>query len=136
MLTINNLKGRLSRKNYLWTLGMIFVVWLTLTIVGLEIPHEMSSLTIVVLSTILACVLLLFASTQRLKDVNKKYFWSILLFVPLIQILFLFYLTISKGDVNTNSFGEKDLRVLPAYTRYITAGFLLLYLIWLVIGAL
>ena len=45
-------------------------------------------------------------SARRLHDVNKSAWWLLMHFLPLFGTLYLLYLSLKKGDVGPNRFGE------------------------------
>ncbi|MFW6026632.1 MAG: DUF805 domain-containing protein, partial [Candidatus Woesearchaeota archaeon] len=56
---------------------------------------------------VLTCLLVMISLiSRRLHDINKSSLWSVLFFLPLINILFLFFLFFYPGTKEENNYGE------------------------------
>jgi uncharacterized membrane protein YhaH (DUF805 family) len=49
---------------------------------------------------------------KRLHDLNKSGWWALLFFVPFVNVVFLFYLFLAKGQAKDNQYGQA-LPILP-----------------------
>ncbi len=56
-------------------------------------------------------VILTFAFVQRLHDLNRFGWWTLLTYVPGINILFFLYLVLGPGTVGPNRFGDEPTEV-------------------------
>lgn len=67
----------------------------------------------------LALVLLLFFSvtSQRLHDIGHSGLWSIIWFVPLLHLVFLFYLLLRRGDIGPNKYGHNPDKNVKSATK-------------------
>lgn len=95
--------GRLNRRNYALGVLMLFIV-------GVSANTFLKENNLFLINTLLVLVSLLFVvslDVRRLHDVKKSGWWTILGFVPLVNIIFLFYLLKQPGDEKENIYGSK-----------------------------
>lgn len=53
--------------------------------------------------------LILSLHTRRLHDLGKSAHWLFLLLIPFVNVVFLIYLLVGKGESNPNKYGEESL---------------------------
>ncbi len=95
------LNGRSTRADYfgLNLVGLFFAYfgWLYSNMIGIEIM--MTLVTIIMFLPALA------VGVRRLQDCNRKGYWVLWSFIPVVGWLILFYLCIQKGTKGTNQHG-------------------------------
>lgn len=96
-------EGRLNRKPYILRSLAIFGVFMLLCIVS-DASDE--SLGILLIIYELATVML---TIRRFHDLGKDGWWSILIFIPTLNLLVLIYLMGARGTAGTNQYGEDPL---------------------------
>ena len=87
--------GRMRRKNYFIQVLVLSIVMNLALLVKAQYP-------IVILCDIVAVVL----TVRRLHDIGRRGFVAVLCFVPIVNELFMLYLTFKRGDVGANLYGE------------------------------
>jgi len=136
--SILSAKGRLSRRDFALTIGTILggaalaafaVLFLILPIVFLFVSAFFRDTTtafwILLIWGILLALCALYAvlplisipaAVRRLHDLNGSGFWVILVFVPLVNIVFFLWLLIKKGTEGDNDYGADPLAAsVPAH---------------------
>lgn len=108
-------KGRLNRKSYIYrsiflslVLGIIQLI-LELATAAIEALELLFAVMILVLC-IFGFVASIMMLARRLHDLDKSGWWMLLLFVPLVNILFYIYILFFKGTEGPNQYGEDPLQ--------------------------
>ena len=116
-------KGRFNRLSYLGWYGFLSISWTVLFILIITISASLSVNNVQIHEPILsafsgiggfALIALWFAGfyfqivflIRRLHDLNKTGWLSLLLLVPLIQLLFTFYVLLAPGTPYRNDYGD------------------------------
>jgi uncharacterized membrane protein YhaH (DUF805 family) len=117
--------GRMSRKNFIW--AQVLLIFVVLTPLVLVLNGDFSFNNIMQKSDQLLAMLLFMAplsllfqficSFRRLHDIGQNGLWALLLFsslvfIPLLDMIFLIYISYKKGDENINQYGIPDTRTL------------------------
>lgn len=92
--------GRSSRSEYWWWMlaGILFqIICIVIAILG-DVGVAAIFPTLLVLPTTTMIV-------RRLHDLEKSGWWFLIVFIPLIGILYLIYLFIQEGDMTENFYG-------------------------------
>jgi uncharacterized membrane protein YhaH (DUF805 family) len=92
--------GRSSRSEYWWWMlaGILFqIICIVIAILG-DVGVAAIFPTLLVLPTTTMIV-------RRLHDLEKSGWWFLIVFIPLIGILYLIYLFIQEGDMSENFYG-------------------------------
>lgn len=107
--------GRLNRKSYIYrsiflslVLGIIQLI-LELATAAIEALELLFAVMILVLC-IFGFVASIMMLARRLHDLDKSGWWMLLLFVPLVNILFYIYILFFKGTEGPNQYGEDPLQ--------------------------
>jgi len=99
-------KGRASRSEYFWTWlmlgGFVFASW-TLDTQILLTGLGFGPGTIV--SVVVVSIPALSVTVRRLHDIGRSGSWTILKFVPVVNILMLLYLSVTDGEDESNEYG-------------------------------
>jgi uncharacterized membrane protein YhaH (DUF805 family) len=85
---------------------------------------------IYILITVISLIIFILFVIRRLHDVNKTGWMALLMILPLINLFFLIYLLVAKGDTGSNRFA--GFRPTPTWERilgYIGIGFFIIGLI-------
>lgn len=108
-------KGRLNRKSYIYR-----SIFLSLVLSVIQAVLTFASNTIGALELLFAVLLLVLGIfgvvasimmlARRLHDLDKSGWWMLLLFVPLVNILFYIYILFFKGTEGPNQYGENPLQ--------------------------
>lgn len=108
-------KGRLNRKSYIYrslflslVLGIIqgILELATVAIEALELLFAVMILVLCIFGFVAGIMML----ARRLHDLDKSGWWMLLLFVPLVNILFYIYILFFKGTEGPNQYGEDPLQ--------------------------
>lgn len=108
-------KGRLNRKSYIYrsiflsfALGIIQLILelATAAIEALELLFAVMILALCIFGFVAGIMML----ARRLHDLDKSGWWMLLLFVPLVNILFYIYILFFKGTEGPNQYGEDPLQ--------------------------
>ena len=102
--------GRLNRKPYIFRSLALCVVQLILNLVAFVSESSVFALVSIVcmIAIVVASIKLMI---RRLHDLDKTGWFSILTFVPFVNIIFGIYLWVVKGTDGGNRFGPDPLRV-------------------------
>lgn len=107
--------GRLNRKSYIYrsiflslVLGIIqgILELATVAIEALELLFAVLLLALCIFGFVAGIMML----ARRLHDLDKSGWWMLLLFVPLVNILFYIYILFFKGTEGPNQYGEDPLQ--------------------------
>lgn len=107
--------GRLNRKSYIYrsiflslVLGIIqgILELATVAIEALELLFAVLLLALCIFGFVASIMML----ARRLHDLDKSGWWMLLLFVPLVNILFYIYILFFKGTEGPNQYGEDPLQ--------------------------
>lgn len=107
--------GRLNRKSYIYrsiflsfALGIIQLILelATAAIEALELLFAVMILALCIFGFVASIMML----ARRLHDLDKSGWWMLLLFVPLVNILFYIYILFFKGTEGPNQYGEDPLQ--------------------------
>ncbi len=114
--------GRLGRKN--WFLGVLvtqivfvvaigvvfmllsFLTNLTMAGIGETVIRWLGGLTMLLFG-IVGTVFILSLNIRRLHDLGKSAWWLLFFFVPFLNLVFLIYLLVWKGQEGANQYGDK-----------------------------
>ena len=108
-------EGRLNRKSYIYrsfflsfVLGIIqgILELATAAIEALELLFAVLLLVLCIFGFVAGIMML----ARRLHDLDKSGWWMLLLFVPLVNILFYIYILFFKGTEGPNQYGEDPLQ--------------------------
>ena len=108
-------KGRLNRKSYICrsiflslVLGIIQLILelATAAIEALELLFAVMILALCIFGFVAGIMML----ARSLHDLDKSGWWMLLLFVPLVNILFYIYILFFKGTEGPNQYGEDPLQ--------------------------
>lgn len=136
-------KGRFGRLSFLaWYMVVTIISYIIMFAVGgaalfmEQDPNVMMEFfssaggMIYIFFTIASLIIIIIFIIRRLHDVNKSGWMALLMILPLINIFFLIYLLIAKGDTGANRFA--GFRPTPTWERilgYIGIGLFILSLI-------
>ncbi len=100
--------GRISRSTYLLaSITLQFVVVLLYYIISLFIPEDSELLWIIgILMVVIFIIPQINIVIKRFHDLDKSGWYSLLAFVPLINIVFGWILILKEGTNGTNRFGD------------------------------
>jgi uncharacterized membrane protein YhaH (DUF805 family) len=99
-----NFKGRASRSNYF--LFAIFNFLFALAAIIIDSILGISLLyPIYVLGTIVPSIAIL---VRRLHDINKSGWWYFIALIPLVGVVWLFVLLLTKGTDGVNNYGAEN----------------------------
>ena len=133
-------QGRLNRLSYIANWGLLHILYgLSLILLNLsfdtlqpqalDIEQNVSSFAVVELSSFVLTALYLYSIfiliIRRLHDLNKSGWMSLLLFIPLINLVVLVWLIFAQGCSRTNRFGHP--RASTNVERFLLIGLLLLF---------
>ena len=92
--------GRSSRSEYWWWMlaGILFQIICTVIAILGDVGVAAIFPTLLVLPTTTMIV-------RRLHDLEKSGWWLLIVFIPLIGILYLIYLFTQEGDMTENFYG-------------------------------
>lgn len=93
-------QGRMNNVNF----GIIFVVGVVLNYIYLQT----SSIAFKTSALMLLFIFGIGVWIRRLHDINKSGWWVILLFTPIVNLLFGLYLCYKKGDEGVNVYGQPE----------------------------
>lgn len=108
-------EGRLNRKSYIYrsfflsfVLGIIqgILELATAAIEALELLFAVLLLVLCIFGFVAGIMML----ARRLHDLDKSGWWMLLLFVPLVNILFYIYILFFKGTEGPNQYGDDPLQ--------------------------
>lgn len=139
-------KGRFARLSYIaWYMVITIISYIVMFAVGgafmmtatdpnqiMEFFSSAGGILYIVVSIAVTIIFVIF-SIRRLHDLNKTGWLMLLILIPLINIIFMLYLLIAKGDEGTNRFG--GYRPTPTWERilgYIGIGVFVLALVGIV----
>lgn len=117
--------GRLSYLAWLFISSIIFMVIAGVlfaifgSMIDPQIPENISILAIII-AVILYIAFIYFSiifMIRRLHDRNHSGWLSLLLFVPVLNIVFALYLVFAKGDAGSNNFGAP--RITPGWEKIV-----------------
>lgn len=108
----SDFSGRASRSEFWW-----FFLFQTLVSFALMMVAE--KLTII--ATLALLVPYLASAVRRLHDTGRSGWWLLLSFVPLINLVF-FYFLVSSGDEGQNEYGADPLEVSPLIIKPLDKG--------------
>lgn len=99
-------KGRLNRKPYIIRYGILIIIMILnkLLAQGLGGPNVGHGLVFNIV-VVLIGVSIFMIDIKRLHDLGKSGYWVLLMFVPLVNIIFLIYLLLAKGEPTENKYG-------------------------------
>lgn len=132
-------KGRLDRKGFLFLLLFNIIIGTAFVVGSIALSNKVSELInssiinilLVLMVTVVYIGVLLFSLSlyvRRFHDIGKSGWWSLLLLIPILNILLLFYLLVKSSTKAENrygkqfSFGSKDLGLI---SMFIVLGLLL-----------
>ncbi len=99
-------KGRIDRKEYLIRVVLSFIIIVLIQVFSIVNNGEFFK-GLAIVSFYIILVIYLYSSTiKRLHDVDLSGWYSLLLIVPFINIVFILYLIIRKGNGLVNKFGK------------------------------
>lgn len=109
-LKIFSAKGRIGRLRFLgWSMGFSIlarIVLVALVGAGFAIGGQVLTMTLVFIGVIgMYAVITLFA-IQRLHDLDKSGWLSLLILIPLVNVVFLLYIVFAPGSKETNQYGN------------------------------
>jgi len=131
-ISIYSHRGRIGRVRYFTHSFFVLIFFLILPILREELSGH--SQIIDFIAAIFGLVIFfgfifpvaLFITTQRIHDFNRSGWWSLLIFVPYINVLFLISLFIIPGSHGSNKFGLQP----PPNSKIGIVAFVLL-LLWI-----
>ena len=105
--------GRLGRLRYFtYSLGIIFLLYVAMALgIGISslLPEGANAIVMGIVVTI-GVIAMIYMSVvlmiQRLHDTNKSGWLSLVMLIPLVSVLFSFYLWFMPGSDEKNSFGH------------------------------
>ena len=133
-----NHRDRFSRETFVIT----FVALLLFTLISSLLLYELCSLFLPVILVNLIALVYGFYMTyatfvlciKRLHDLNMTGWISLLLLVPILNILFLAYLCLSEGDPESNSYGDSLNYEGPSFLLYLCYAVLCFQVVLLSVG--
>jgi len=101
-------KGRITRRFFFFG-GFLNLTIMALISVDIDFLYSsielQSIITFFWLLFFILAIIALSLVVRRLHDINKSGWYFVLLFIPLINFLFLLYLLFAQGDKKTNDYG-------------------------------
>ncbi len=103
--------GKLNRlgflRNQLISFVLVWILAFNIVLLDLDLENEESMSTTIYailffVMLIVAGLISIFAFIQRLHDLNKSGWWTLLAYIPIINIIFILYLLFVKGLVTSN----------------------------------
>ncbi len=110
--TFNSLfspEGRLSRSDYILRLFLsllFFVVVSYNTYEGIQETNSSFLIFLFVAAGLFSAAVILFQTIKRLHDLDLSAWFLLLLFIPYLGLLFLFFILIAKGTNGVNAYGD------------------------------
>lgn len=103
-------KGRLNRKAYIIRYAILIIIVfinrvLVDTLGGVNEGHSLLFNLIV----LLVGISIFMIDIRRIHDLGKSGYWVLLMLVPLLNIAFLIYLFVAKGNDTENEYGPNPL---------------------------
>lgn len=113
-------KGRFNRLTYLaWTALITIFILVLLMILVIFMPNTLNaamnhpnSIVIKIMGMVFNFISLIFymiCSVKRLHDFNKSGWLSLIILIPLINLIFMLYLACHHGDTEPNKYGEPQI---------------------------
>lgn len=133
--------GRFGRLSYLaWTLLSSLLLYLILFVVAFIFgngfnPESFANLSLP-LMTLFGIVYLIFIyffvvfMIRRLHDRNHSGWLGLMILIPVLNIIFAFYLLFAKGNPDTNNYGPQ--RATPAWEKVLGGLYIVIFLLGLV----
>ena len=108
------LKGRMGRRNFILAQLLIAgtVVILALVVMSNGFGYRMFNQLMLIL--LLSTIPQILFTVRRLHDLDMSGWWFLLMFIPYINFAFFLYLSVKKGDTQSNQYGHVDTRPLFA----------------------
>lgn len=101
---------RLTRSKYLFQFLLFLIVFfILLSFLGLLKPSNPLVLTIITILFIVNIGYFLKQTSYRLRDLNFPWTWAVILFAPILNVVFLLYLLLKRGTKGKNDCGEDPL---------------------------
>ena len=105
--------SRINRKNYLIGNLIFFAFDILVGIEGALILYlgffGIDTLkNIIYIESVIGMVFKFSLFIRRLHDTNKPWFFTVLLFIPLLNLFLIYSLFFKKGDLTNNKFGKPD----------------------------
>lgn len=103
--------GKLNRlgflRNQLISFVLVWILAFNVVLLDLDLENEESMSTTIYailffVMLVVAGLISIFAFIQRLHDLNKSGWWTLLAYIPLINLIFILYLLFAKGLVTSN----------------------------------
>lgn len=131
--------GRLGRLRYFaYSLGIILTIYIVMGIgIGVSsLLPEGTNTVVMGIVGIIGFIAMIYMSVtlmvQRLHDINKSGWFSLIILIPLVSILFSFYLWFMPGSDEGNSFGNPPP---PNKSAILLVGVVVLFVIFGVLAA-
>jgi uncharacterized membrane protein YhaH (DUF805 family) len=99
------IEGRAARSEYWW----FYLFTLILTIIANLIDVSMQNILFSLIVTLAILAPSICAAIRRMHDKDKSGWWLLILFVPLIGLLYILYLFVTRGTEGDNRFGPDPL---------------------------
>jgi uncharacterized membrane protein YhaH (DUF805 family) len=100
--------GRLSRKNFALGSLYLIIVTLLLGIVDSLSPNNILFDLLFILAYLAGFAFLLWLYVFRLHDLDKSGWFSLLIFIPIVDFIFFIYLLFKKGSEESNKYGAPN----------------------------
>lgn len=109
------INGRIGRIRYLAysfvsTFVLLFVLGIVAAIVIPMFMNEGAVYALMALIYVPSIALMFILARRRLNDLDHSGWWSLLLFVPFVNLLCVLYLLFGPGSAGTNDYGPKPVK--------------------------
>lgn len=99
------IEGRAARSEYWWFYLFMIIVYVVAmiidSVIGIPLFYLIAALGLLAPS--------ICASIRRMHDKDKSGWWLLIAFVPIVGVLYLLYLFVTRGTVGDNRFGPDPL---------------------------
>lgn len=102
-------QGRMKRRDYALVTIPLYIINVSIgsTIdFTIEFTEDVPTLLFLIILTISITVILVFQIIKRLHDLNLADIYWLLIFIPILNIGFLFWLLFKDGSVGANKYGD------------------------------
>lgn len=139
--------GRFGRLSYVaWYMLLMILSWVAMMLVGgagfglaalspggLESQGAAFPLGISVFLILISLVMLYFSivfSSRRLHDMNLRGWWLLLMFIPVVNVIFTLVILLARGSAERNRFGPP--RATPVWEKVVGYLGIAFFAVWLV----
>jgi uncharacterized membrane protein YhaH (DUF805 family) len=134
--------GRFGRLSYLaWTTVMNILTMIVMIVVaggmaGMQ-EQAMTGGALIMVLQLVALVFLILFTIRRFHDINASGWWSILVVVPIVNLITILVLILKAGAIGANDYGPPRItRTWEKVLGYIAIGLMILSLVGIIVAIL